>query len=499
MNAKKFKRILYLITATVLITVGIQVYRNVQNYQINKERLVLDMQQALDLSVESYYANLAKENVIIYASDSLNSPFNFKSRINLKSGVAKFDTLIRFNAPHAQRMVDIGNLTRDGIDSSRMAYFSSTTTIPDSIIRINSTDIASISVTSEVARIDTLEDFSSLFKKVLFSLSNSSIDFDTMGLYLTQELGRKNLDVDYELWHYTPDSLFRSDSINQYNLSTFSKSTFLPRDEKLEMRFENASLVILKRGILDMLISLLIIGAVSGSLFYLYRIIAEQKELAEIKNDLISNITHEFKTPIATISTAIEGISNFNKANDPEKTAKYLDISSGQLKKLNGMVEKLLETATLDSDELDLSLEPIEVVSFTRQVFERLHLLRGDKKLAFQTALVSEFKDLDVFHFENAISNLLDNAIKYGGEEIQISLEKRGEQFVWTVTDNGGKLDKTQQERIFDKFYRVPTGNVHDVKGFGIGLYYTKKIVEKHGGTINLQVANTETKFTLAI
>ena len=171
----------------------------------------------------------------------------------------------------------------------------------------------------------------------------------------------------------------------------------------------------------------------------------------------------------ATISTAIEGISNFNRANDPEKTAKYLDISSGQLKKLNGMVEKLLETASLDSDELDLSLEPVEVVHFTRQIFERLHLLKGDKELSFQTSLVDEFKEVDVFHMENAISNLVDNALKYGGNKVQLSLDKAGENLVWKVTDNGVKLDKTQQTRIFDKFYRVPTGNVHDVKGFGYG------------------------------
>ena len=201
----------------------------------------------------------------------------------------------------------------------------------------------------------------------------------------------------------------------------------------------------------------------------------------------------------ATISTAIEGISNFNRANDPEKTAKYLDISSGQLKKLNGMVEKLLERASLDSDELDLSLEPVEVVHFTRQIFERFHLLKGDKELSFQTSLVDEFKEVDVFHMENAISNLVDNALKYGGNKVQLSLDKAGENLVWKVTDNGVKLDKTQQTRIFDKFYRVPTGNVHDVKGFGIGLYYTKSIIEKHGGSIDLYVSNQQTTFTITI
>ena len=126
-------------------------------------------------------------------------------------------------------------------------------------------------------------------------------------------------------------------------------------------------------------------------------------------------------------------------------------------------------------------------------------MLKAEKELSFQTAMVEEFKEIDAFHLENAISNLVDNALKYGGNQILIALEKKDEHMVWKVSDNGAKIDKTQQARIFDKFYRVPTGNVHDVKGFGIGLYYTKKIAEKHGGSIGLDVSNEQTTFTIRI
>ena len=498
MNTKKFKRIIYLISITVLITVIIQVYRNVQNYQVNKERLALDMQQALDAGVESYYANVAKNNVVIFTSDTIDSTFHFNSRIN-RSAKQTMDTPIHLSSGHTTRRTRLKDLERSTYDSLEYAFFSSKTTIPDSINKINAEDIVSISMTSDFSSMDTLKDMRSLFKKVVFSLTNLSIDFENMDKYIVEELNRRNLDVEYVLWHHTPNSLFKSDDEANYELSTYSNSTFLPRNQQIEMKFENASLVILKRGMLDMLISLLIIGAVVGSLLYLYRIIAEQKELAEIKNDLISNITHEFKTPIATISTAIEGISNFNKTNDPEKTAKYLNISSGQLKKLNGMVEKLLETATLDSDDLELSLEPVEIVSFTQQVFERFQLLKGQKEMTFETTLADGIQEVDIFHLENVLSNLLDNALKYGGNLIRLKLAKEGDQMIWQVTDNGGLLDKSQQARIFDKFYRVPTGNVHDVRGFGIGLYYTKKIAEKHGGTIDLDVSNGQTTFTIKI
>ena len=282
-------------------------------------------------------------------------------------------------------------------------------------------------------------------------------------------------------------------------MTAYSKSTYLLPGHSLEIRFENASLNIVKRGGIDLLISLLIILAIVGSLLYLYKVINEQKQLTEIKNDLISNITHEFKTPITTISTAIEGISSFNHTNDPQKTKKYLDISSDQLKKLNTMVEKLLETALLDSDEIVLSKERVEVVRMTKALLEKFDIIKEVKKLSFESDFEEFWIDIDIFHMRNAINNLIDNAIKYGGQQIEVSLSKEGKHVVWIVSDSGGAIDKKQQAQIFKKFYRIPKGNVHNVKGFGIGLYYTKTMVEKHGGNINLTVVGGKTKFKIII
>jgi len=117
----------------------------------------------------------------------------------------------------------------------------------------------------------------------------------------------------------------------------------------------------------------------------------------------------------------------------------------------------------------------------------------------FQTDISEIRKDIDSFHMENAVSNLVDNAIKYGGDEITIRLSSEKDKMLWQVTDNGGKIEKLQQQRIFDQFYRIPTGNLHDVKGFGIGLYYAKKIVEKHGGEITLDVSPNTADFTIQI
>jgi len=277
------------------------------------------------------------------------------------------------------------------------------------------------------------------------------------------------------------------------------KSTFLPSDEKLELLFSNPTLAILKRSLTGILLSFILSISIIFCLLFLLRTVKQQKQLAEIKNDLISNITHEFKTPIATVSTAIEGIKNFNDTNDKEKTYKYLNIGDQQLKKLHQMVEKLLETATLDSDKLLLNKEAVDVVAMMKRLADKYQMLANDKTINFTTNISELEIDVDAFHFENAIANLIDNAIKYGGDTVEVNINSMLDKLELSVGDNGNGIEKSQREKIFDKFYRVPTGNRHDVKGFGIGLFYTKKIVEKHHGTIQLIPDSKNTIFKVTL
>jgi signal transduction histidine kinase len=237
--------------------------------------------------------------------------------------------------------------------------------------------------------------------------------------------------------------------------------------------------------------------AVISSLFYLLKIIKQQKALASIKNDLISNITHEFKTPIATVSAAIEALENFNVLEDKTKTQKYLSMSSVQLKKLHQMVEKLLETATLDSEQLILKKETIDIVETIEKLVIKYQFLHSKKEIHFSSNLKPIYLKVDHFHFDNVISNLIDNAVKYGGNIIEITINSVLNTTEISVADDGNGIDKNQQEKVFDKFYRVPKGNTHDVKGFGIGLYYSKKIIEKHEGTLQLSAVKNSTLFKI--
>ncbi|MEM9340885.1 MAG: HAMP domain-containing sensor histidine kinase, partial [Bacteroidota bacterium] len=282
-------------------------------------------------------------------------------------------------------------------------------------------------------------------------------------------------------------------------LSEAATSAFLGDLHSIKVYFENATLIILREGIGELVLSILLVGLVIGTLAHLYLTIGTQKQLAEIKDDLISNITHEFKTPIATIFSALEGVTNFNQSNDREKTHRYLKLSTDQLQKLNDMVEKMLETATLDQGRLTLNKEEVEVTSWTREIVKQFQLVATKKQVSFETNLGTLTHIFDRLHLENALSNLLDNAIKYGGNHIVVRLDQKRDALVWEVEDDGGNIPPAQQNKVFEKLYRIPTGNQHDVKGFGIGLHYARTITEMHGGMLTLTVSDRRTSFKLIL
>jgi signal transduction histidine kinase len=336
----------------------------------------------------------------------------------------------------------------------------------------------------------------------MISSSEGMMDVDQLGALLENEFERRNISIGHRLKYTNSRTEVEEDVTSQltsFPLNTTSKSTYLLPGESLNLYFDNATLLILRRGAADLGFSFLIVFSVIGALFYLYRIIKNQKELALIKDDLIGNVTHEFKTPIATVSTALEAISNFNEANDPEKTKRYLQMSRDQLAKLNLMVEKLMETATIDSGDMEISKIETDLNDLAQKVVDSFQPGIGEKTLLAALPEAPCIAEVDPFHLENVLTNLIDNAIKYGGDNISVSLKSAAGKVLFQVVDNGGAIDKAYQQKIFEKLYRIPKGNQHDVKGFGIGLYYTKAIVERHGGQINLEVSPGRTCFTVTL
>ena len=491
MNEKRYKWILYIIIFVITCTIAIQVYWNYKNYLISKQQFINDVQVSLDNAVDAYYTGLAHENTLAFAFDSDENHIIESQKLD--SIIHNIDSLTKGITDKDSVSINI----YEDVSVSRESK-------PDSFIEIIKSNHKEKDWLAKKVFIKAPNlskgDFEMLTSKVIISITNDSLRLEKIDTLLKNELYRKHLNIDYGLsFKNSLDSIQRLNQIDNVSLSTISKSVYLPKGSILKVHFKNETKTILKRILSGILISILLVLAVISCLFYLLTIIKRQKQLAEVKNDLISNITHEFKTPIATISVALESIKNFNVLDDKEKTKTYLEMSSSQLSKLNVMVEKLLETATLDSDSLILVKEKINITDLIASIIDKHQLQTEPKTINFNTTTESVSAYVDVFHFENAINNILDNAIKYGGETISINISQNSFSFTVSISDNGSTITKAQKDKIFEKFYRVQKGNTHDVKGFGIGLYYAKKIIEKHEGTIHLDLNNNLTTFILSL
>ncbi len=491
MNEKRYKLILYIIVLVIIGTIGIQFYWNYKNYHASKQQLINDVQLSLDNAVEKYYANLAKENTVSFSMKSNTEISNLNDPQKTQSILESIDLPII-----SKQILDSLNITvnNDKILTGAEAD-SFLKQIQKEHLRINDKKAVGFKqiqiFNSNHADIGNIKN---LATKIIVSMTSETLDLKKLDTLLKAELEQKQLSITYHL-----DYNNSTKEIDSTQLQTVSKSPYLKTDKSLKIYFSDETKIILKRILTGVLISLLLVLAVISCLFYLLKIIKHQKELSEIKNDLISNITHEFKTPIATIGVALESIKDFNVIDDKEKTKSYLAMSSSQLSKLNTMVEKLLETATLDSENLNLKKESINLIDLFQAITEKYSITLDGKILEYNPSKDNTCANIDVFHFENAISNIIDNAIKYGGEKITITLSDSKNGVNISISDDGDTLTKANSTRIFEKFYRIPKGNQHDVKGFGIGLFYTKTIVEKHGGTIQLDFKNKQTSFKITL
>jgi len=232
----------------------------------------------------------------------------------------------------------------------------------------------------------------------------------------------------------------------------------------------------------------------------------KQKKISEIKNDFINNMTHEFKTPLATISLAVDALRNEKVINDKEKMGYFSTIIKEENKRMNRQVETILKAALLDKQEVQLLLRPVHAHEVIKDVVDNFALQLEERSGKAELLLKAEndFIEADEVHFSNLINNLIDNAIKYSKEDqplmICITTSSTSKHFVIVIEDNGIGMNKETVKRVFEKFYRAHTGNIHNVKGFGLGLSYVKTMVEAHGGDIKVDsVLGKGSTFTIEL
>jgi two-component system phosphate regulon sensor histidine kinase PhoR len=239
----------------------------------------------------------------------------------------------------------------------------------------------------------------------------------------------------------------------------------------------------------SILFTLIIITAFALTVFAMLR----QKKLSEIKSDFINNMTHEFKTPLATISLAVDAIGNDKVVRDREKIRYFSGIIKEENKRMHRQVETILQSALLDRQEVRLNPKQVDIHEIITRDVQNLELQLKDRGGEIQLHLeaTQHFLNADEVHFSNMISNLLDNALKYSDihPQIIIHTSNHKKNLVISVSDNGIGMNRETQARIFEKFYRAHTGNLHNVKGFGLGLAYVKAVVDAHEGKIRVDSA----------
>jgi len=237
---------------------------------------------------------------------------------------------------------------------------------------------------------------------------------------------------------------------------------------------------------------------------YAVYLIIRQKKLSEMKTDFINNMTHELRTPISTISLSSEVLLSDKITEQPERLKNYARLIYNENQRLRLQVDKVLQLASLDKDKMEINLKTLDLHEIIQNAVDSVLLVRAGEGISIKADLNAEKHTIlgDAVHIANVIHNLLDNAVKYRNEsgEIQIKTSNAGNNLIIEIIDNGIGIPKTSIPFIFDKFYRVPTGNIHDVKGFGLGLYYVRQIVLGHKGNITVKSSEGQgTNFTLTL
>jgi two-component system phosphate regulon sensor histidine kinase PhoR len=339
----------------------------------------------------------------------------------------------------------------------------------------------------------------------------SRIDFRLMDSLISAELNDKGISTAYEFGIYSPRrNLMVMEKTGYYHKELMRKSfmfNLFPNElmrnpEYLMIYFphEKRYLLTQMRGML--FISILFMITIIGSFTFTIFTILKQKKLSEMKNDFINNMTHEFKTPISTVSLACEALSDKDVVKTESLVENYIKIIHEENNRLGGMAEKILQTAILEKGQVRLKHEIIDIHLILTDVIKniRMQVEIKDGKIEHMFNASNPLIEADRMHITNVFFNLMDNANKYSPKSpaILISTEDARDGIIVTIHDHGIGISKSNQKKIFDKLFRVSTGNIHDVKGFGLGLSYVKFIVDKHGGRISVDSElNKGSKFSV--
>jgi two-component system phosphate regulon sensor histidine kinase PhoR len=459
------KRRLYLSVVLMLLAIiavaAFQVYWLVRNFRDERRELTFRTNVLFREAIQRVQAEKLKLDSNVHFR---TAPYGAVKMMNA-IGRRAFDTMRR-KAMNTRVLIT---------DNKVMHYYKERAPMRDSVHEVGFfKDSAGAAIVQVLSTVDSLRD------------SITVTDLSTKYAYL---LASEKLDLPFSIAARPgvfPDEFIPPDFENGNEVTIGFKNPFTYRVD-----VENTNGYILKKMIPQILVSVLLVGLTVFSFALLLRSLVHQRRLTRIKNDFISNITHELKTPIATVSVAIEALRSFDALQDPQRTKEYLAISSNELQRLSFLVDKVLKLSMFEKQQIELKEEQVNLSQLVTEVVTSMKL--QFEKYKAQVSVQLHGKDFtihaDRLHITSVLFNLLDNALKYSksNPSIRVELKELENEVELNVTDNGIGIPAEYRKKIFDKFFRVPAGNTHNVKGYGLGLSYVAYVVQRHYGSIEVE------------
>ena len=342
--------------------------------------------------------------------------------------------------------------------------------------------------------------FEELFREVSAKLSiENRITAPQLDVLLERELRNRGLNLDFEFAIYDKSlpkdkqmtsvvsARFAPNAKNMYTIALLRNQTGDSHYE-LQVHFPDRQRYLLSSVIMLAVWVFIFTAIIIWAFAKTFIQMRTQKQINEIKTDFINNMTHEFKTPIATINLALDAMKNPQVMSDPEKMSFYLKMLRDENKRMHAHVENVLQISKLDKNQVEIEKEPLDAHELIENAIAHVQLLIDDRKGKIKKHLQAENSDIlaNEMHFTNVIVNILENAIKYSPEapDIDIYTEVAHNKLVIRIQDKGQGMSKAVLKKIFEKFYREHTGDLHNVKGHGLGLAYVKRIVKYHDGEV---------------
>jgi two-component system phosphate regulon sensor histidine kinase PhoR len=507
MNKIFFRLLLVLMSLSLIGIILVQVYWFTTSFQNNDEQFKFHVKQV----IASVAKKLEKQEAYSFY-DKYNQYKDSTGKIPQKNDLLEFyyvqknhktnKTIVYSNSVISEDYSISSAFFDKKIDSVKLKSFNSkrvteiynSNKIDNSSVQQDMTLDVKIQKSGSLDVLDNAQ-FEIFFKDIASAMSiDERVSKETLTKLLKKELEEYGVNTPFEFAIYDKDkeTKVKSDGFVNDKCKIYSIPIYIDNegnsDYKLVVEFPLKKEFLLSDlvgiTVLSIIFTLIIIIAYSSALNQLIR----QRNISEIKSDFINNMTHEFKTPIATINLALDAIKNPKIIDDKEKVFKYLQMIKEENKRMHAQVENVLRISKLEKKELDINKQSLNIKGVIDDAVEHVHLILEDRngKITKHFNAVRTTVLINDVHFTNVIVNILENAIKYSPEipEIEVYLENIKDFVVIKIKDNGIGMSKVAQKRVFEKFYREHTGDLHNVKGHGLGLAYVKKIIDDHNGQV---------------